>query len=98
MSDNYILEGKKIIPCPDFFQWAKWLETADRIIAKDTIGDSYISTVFLGLDHSFSKGPPLLFETLVFGGKLDQEMDRYSTWDEAIDGHKAMIERVRNNK
>lgn len=55
----------------------------------------YISTVFLGLDHSFGSGPPLLFETMVFGGPLDQEMDRYTTWEEAEIGHKVMVEGVK---
>jgi len=53
-----------------------------------------ISTVFLGIDHNFGDGPPLLFETMVFGGKLDQEQDRYSTYDEAITGHDKMKRRV----
>lgn len=55
-----------------------------------------VSTVFLGLDHSFrDHGPPILFETLVFNGPLRDEMERYATWDEADAGHKAMVERVR---
>jgi hypothetical protein len=32
---------------------------------------------------------------MVFGGPLDHEQDRYSTWDEAIRGHEAMLERVK---
>lgn len=53
-----------------------------------------VSTVFLGTDHSFGVGPPLLFETLVFGGDLDGEMGRYTTWDEAWKGHQTMVSRV----
>lgn len=53
-----------------------------------------ISTVFLGLDHSFSEdAEPLLFETLIFDGEFDGEMERYSTWDEAVEGHAKMIKR-----
>jgi hypothetical protein len=56
--------------------------------------DYRISTVFLGLDHSFSEDEePLLFETLVFDGELEGEMERYSTWDEAVEGHAKMIKR-----
>lgn len=58
-------------------------------------GGAYVSTVFLGLDHRFGQGEPLVFETMVFGGPLDQEQERYSTWDEAEAGHKAMVERVK---
>ena len=50
--------------------------------------------MFLGLDHSFGGGAPLLFETMVFGGPLDGEQERYSTWNEAEAGHKLMVERV----
>lgn len=53
-----------------------------------------VSTVFLGLDHQYGDGPPLLFETMVFGGPLDHEMNRYSTWNEAEKGHQEMVERV----
>lgn len=54
-----------------------------------------ISTVFLGLDHSFStEGPPILFETMVFNGPLHGDMDRYETWDAAITGHEATVKRV----
>jgi hypothetical protein len=96
MSTHYILDNQKVVGCKDLITWARWLEGADRAVAKDTIGESDISTVFLGLDHSFGKGPPLLFETMVFGGKLSDEMNRYSTWDEAVLGHKAMCERVKS--
>lgn len=51
-----------------------------------------VSTVFLGIDHGFGmSGPPVLFETMVFGGKLDESQWRYSTWDEAAAGHKAVV-------
>lgn len=96
MDGHYnILEGHEVKQV-DLMTWARWFEGKDRHVANETIGDSQISTVFLGLNHSFGDGPPLLFETLVFGGKLDQEMDRYSTWDEAEAGHKAMVERVKS--
>lgn len=94
MSDKYILDGHEVKEC-DLMTWAKCFGTADRKVARETIGDSDISTVFLGLDYSVGEGPPILFETLVFGGKLDGEMDRYPTWDKAISGHNSMIERVK---
>ena len=54
-----------------------------------------MSTVFLGLNHAVSEnGPPLLFETMVFGGQLDSEQERYTTWEEAELGHSAMVARV----
>ena len=53
-----------------------------------------VSTVFLGLDHNWSaEGPPIVFETLVFGGPLHDEMKRYATLDEAEIGHLEMCRR-----
>lgn len=53
-----------------------------------------VSTVFLGLDHSYGEGPLRLFETMIFGGKFDEEVWRYATWNEAEKGHKAAVEKV----
>jgi len=94
---KYILRGKEPVPVDDVLEWGRNLGNAEnRRVAFDKIGDeAEVSTVFLSLDHSFGHGAPLLFETLVFGGKLDGEQDRYSTWDEAEAGHRAMVERVR---
>lgn len=95
MGDFYILEGHEAKEC-DMTTWAKRSEASDRTVAVSNIHGSKVSTVFLGLDHSFDGGAPLLFETLVFGGDLDGEMDRYGTWDEAVAGHAAMMERIKN--
>lgn len=99
MSDYYILDGHKAIKV-DVLTWAKWLEgnDEDRCVASDLIGDSRISTVFLGLNHNFGQsGKPILFETMVFGGPLSDEMDRYCTWEEAEEGHLRMVGLVRTS-
>ena len=70
----------------------------ERRVAWTEIGDATVSTVFLAVDHSFGDGPPLLFETMVFGGALDCEQVRYATWEEAEAGHAAMCERVRSSQ
>lgn len=91
----YILNDKQTVPVDDIFEWAKWFEKADRRVAFTTldIGEE-VSTVFIGINHQWGNGPVLLFETLVFGGDFDGEMERYSTWDEAAAGHKKMVARV----
>lgn len=79
----YTLEGKTPVPT-DMATWGRRFENSEqRRVARDTIGDVYISTVFLGFDHSFDNGPPLIFETMIFGGEHDQWQERCSTWDEA---------------
>jgi hypothetical protein len=92
MGDNYILDANgEARPTDDFLAWVKWFEKADRHLGKDTIGDVKVSTVFLGMDHSFGHGPPLLWETMVFGGKYDEEQERYSTKEAAVAGHEKWV-------
>jgi hypothetical protein len=93
MSEHYILdEHHNAIPV-DLMTWARAFE-GNRHVARTTVYEGCeVSTVFLGLDHNFGSGPPLIFETLVFGGPFDKEMDRYSTWDEALAGHARMVEK-----
>jgi hypothetical protein len=70
-------------------------EDVKRVALDVLPGDVRISTVWLGLDHGWGGGPPLIFETLVFGGPMDGEMDRYSTEAQAVEGHARMVEAVR---
>ncbi len=63
-------------------------------VAQTDVGKARVSTVWLGIDHQWGDGPPLIFETLVFGGKHDQHMERYSTEDEAKEGHKRVVRMV----
>jgi hypothetical protein len=94
----YILDNdKKIVKATDK-EYTEFFKNPDaRRVALDEINGSRISTVFLGLDHRFDeKGPPILFETMVFGGPLDQEQERCCTWDDAEMMHTMMVERVRN--
>jgi hypothetical protein len=96
---RYILQGTKPVPCPDLLTWGRWLERFERHVGETFLSDgTRVSTVFLGLDHSFSRyedGPhePVLFETMVFGGPNNEEMYRYSTWEEAEVGHREMVAR-----
>jgi hypothetical protein len=96
MSGHFILDGHDPKPA-EFLEWALWFGANDRRVAWDKFDGVEVSTVFLGLDHRFGDGPPLIFETMIFGGQLDEETERYSTWDEAVAGHKKMVERVRES-
>ncbi len=99
MSDKYILDGRNPIPCADFMTRARWFETSDRHVAKSDFGDVRVSTVFVGLDRSFGDGPPLLFETMIFGGPFDQDkyQERCSTWEEAEAQHAKAVEVARQS-
>lgn len=72
--------------------WAEAFESQDRRVAVTHIGAGVkVSTVFLGIDHRFGDGPPILFETMVFGGPLDGTEQRYATWEEAVVGHQRVV-------
>ena len=95
MNDKYILDGHEPVLCADLHKWGRWFETADRHVARDKVGDVKVSTVFLGLDHRFGdKGPPLLFETMIFGGPHDGYQERYATWAEAERGHAVAVKKA----
>ena len=96
MSILYILEGKEPKPVDDASEWGRWFEKADRHVAKTELRNRVIvSTVFLGLDHSFGGGIPILFETMIFGGKHNHYQERYATWEEAEAGHLRAIKLVK---
>lgn len=79
---------------PNLLRWAEWFEHADRIVAVTGNDARRVSTVFLGLDHGFGGGAPVLFETMVFGGAHDTTMERYTSWAEAKAGHKRIVREV----
>ena len=63
-------------------------------VAESTVNGMWISTVFLGLDHSHFGGPPILFETMVFPS-TDELSDllcwRYPTKAAAAAGHVFLV-------
>lgn len=95
---QYILVDKRpMLADPE--EWGKWMATSDRTVARDTIEGMLVSTVFLGMDHSFTEGAtPVLFETMVFGNNdWLEETDltrRYETWEQAEEGHRQVVARV----
>ena len=72
-------------------EWAALHEKTQRV-ARTFIGAKIVvSTVFLGVDHNFVPGSPILFETMVFGPfKLDFRT-RHDTYEEAEHGHKLAV-------
>lgn len=78
-------------------EWARWFETntETRIVGRDDVEGQHVSTVFLGIDHAWLGGPPLLFETMIFGGPYDTYQWRWSTRPGAEAGHSHVVERLR---
>ena len=75
--------------------WAGLLEDMDyKRVRETTLPDGkWVSTVWLGLNHNWGDGPPLIFETMVFnkGSSSDLDCTRYSTEAQAIKGHEEMV-------
>jgi hypothetical protein len=62
------------------------------------LDDHCVSTVWLGLDHNFGGDERQIFETMVFHkdkGWEAQDMARYASEAEALEGHRQMVERWR---
>lgn len=97
MSDYYELIGQTAVPVHGgVIEWAMKFETMDRRVAETKVmGMCNVSTVFLGLDHAWGGGPPLLFESMAFwhseGG---YEQERCSTWLQAQELHAKMCAEV----
>lgn len=93
MSGNYILDdtGNPVL-CNDILAWGRWFETADRTVEKTQIGDVLVSTAFLSLDHRWDvSGMPVLYETMIFGGQHSDYQERYTTREEAVEGHRRAV-------
>jgi hypothetical protein len=94
MNDKYDKYGKTI----SLAEWSVLMGDGEyKRVAETTLPDGkWISTVWLGLDHSFGEGKPLVFETMVFpskGNYCDLDMQRYFTLEEAKEGHEVMVKK-----
>lgn len=92
----YVLDkDHNAIPTDDVYEWAKMYEdnSKKRRVASTQVGKYWVSTVFLGIDHSLGDdSPPILFESMVFSDtESDLDCKRYCTWNEALAGHERMV-------
>lgn len=109
MLETYILDADHR-PVPAAIGSAEYLafmgDMSKRRVAETTEGDFWVSTVFLGIDHSFGDaGPPLFFETMVQNTKTthwagpdgEEIQERCETWGEAIAQHERVVEQLRRD-
>ena len=92
----YILEGHTPVAVQNVIEWGARFNSQSRIVKQTKISkDVRVSTIFLGMNHQFLPGlPPLVFETMVFGVDSDLEYERYSTWEQAEEGHHQIVEKL----
>ena len=95
----YILDNNHKPVISTAVKSSEWMENNPK---RKTVGydeltdlngdDVRISTVFLGLDHSYFLKIPTLWETMIFGGENDQAyQERYGSYEQAIEGHQKAI-------
>lgn len=79
---------RQVLTVQEYFDWQK---IANTNVAFTELADGVkISTEFTGMEFNWSE-TPLLFETMIFGGKNDGFIKRYATWEEAERGHKEVV-------
>ncbi|MBQ3142324.1 MAG: hypothetical protein IJB82_02330 [Bacilli bacterium] len=92
----------------DKYGFRKDFNPKKRLDLKTQVGDYEISTVDLGIDHSFGFGKPLYYETMIFikadnfndrffskKNIFENFQERYSTEEEAKLGHQLAIQFVK---
>lgn len=106
---TYILDRGKITKKDFLSACLWWSENPDAWRVDSTeIGEARVSTVFLHVDLNFwnlegssLEAPPgvemrpILFETMVFGGKYNEYQRRYCTLAEAKKGHWEVVDGVK---
>ena len=96
MSHYYLNEDKTYRPA-SLHEWATQFEHMERHVGDDQVNGKHVSTVWLGLDHNYYGGLPLVFETMVFNEDgSDIYCERYTTWQEAEEGHQKATQWVKN--
>ena len=93
----HILVGRVAVPATleEWSVWAAGIGPNGRHVGQTEVGPLLVSTVFLGLDHSFGGEHPSLFETMVFDHRAYSEaftgvggyQTRCETWGEAETMH-----------
>jgi hypothetical protein len=98
-------ETGELTPATDLIEWAMHFGRTDNHVALEEVSGFIVSTVFLGINHSFGSRRPQWFETMVFrqmdnkrmlGRLIDQW--RYATLEEARAGHKLAVAAVRKGE
>lgn len=99
----YRLVGHDAVPCT----MEEWAKSMFPHVGETAVGEMTVSTIFLGIDHSFmGEGPPILFETMISTGEtavvdlgngaveyaeFGEYQTRCSTYDEAEAMHREAV-------
>ncbi len=91
-SKNVIIANRR--KSIDFFE-----DDKNRLVARDKMKSGIVSTIFFNedIEPRKEKVSPTLFETMIFTGPLDGYTEKYSSYDDAINGHKRAIAVLKNS-
>lgn len=96
------LDGDEPVPMDYFDPRIDWDAVHLRRWAqqqRDKVGDCDVSTVFLAIDHNWpGLGPPVLWETMIFGGPHDSYQWRYCTATHARAHHAAILDALQTGR
>jgi hypothetical protein len=88
----YILKRGKPVKAKSVNHYHYWSSNSKyKCVKQEHIDNIFISTVFLGLDHAQNSNVPVLWETMIFGGEHDQYQERYTSYKDALEGHKVAL-------
>lgn len=99
MGNYYLLDENNVpyeVTLEEFAESDIWVDRKRNTVARNEFGDVLVSTVFLGIDHSFGMGEsaPILFETMILGGEYDGYQIRCSDWNTAQKHHNQALELI----
>lgn len=95
----YYDDGGNLIHAKNTVEWATGFRRSQRTVARDKLANgALVSTVFLGIDHSFDGPPPVLWETMVFEGEFDGYQERYTSREIAEQRHAEIVGAILNGK
>ncbi len=91
----YDKDGSEI----SILEWGQKMQDPKyKIVAKTKVRKALVSTVWLGINHQFGTGPPLIFETMVFGENEEDITERYSKLKAAEMGHHFIVAKLRKQR
>lgn len=93
----------EVLPEGEYPKLGEFSESTKHV-GNSFVGDQRISTVFLHFDHGLNFGnpeepyPPVLFESMIFGGSNNEYQRRYHTYDEALEGHNNLVKALEEER
>jgi hypothetical protein len=100
MTTYYHLNKNKSVQICGVDEWFAQMQKIKKSkkIANTKINGSFVCTIFHGCNHNHIHEDPEIFETYIIGptNKFTSHYRTYSTHAEALEGHKKMVDLVKN--